>query len=993
MTKVLTYIEIDIPFCANTYGIAPCTASLSSSPPTGTRKCFNTPNTCQDRVNYIDDPVTLRFSFDSGNLPADIPAIPSIAAVSFNPATVSLGKDLGTRASLSVTFVDMPWPDTGPGFDKYLSERPYNPFTQGSFWGKFRARQPFLRGRAMRLIRGEEGQAIGDMETRHYIIDSFTHDTADGTYVITAKDVLKFADDDRSQAPVLSQGFLNAGITSSDSQLTLQPTGIGEQEYPATGMVAIGGKEVVSFVRDSPPGNDANTILYLQCNGSDTSTSFPDSSASAKTVTANGNAQVDTSDKKFGTGSAQFDGTGDYLSLADHADWTPAGNFTIDFWARWSALASTQYLFTHFTDANNRYFLNVSSTGVLTFSVISAGVTIITMASAAAAVSVAGGWTHIAVVRNGNVFNIYVNGVSVATTTDSDAIPNFTSNFRIGIDHAAANGFNGRIDTFRFSLVARWTAAFTPPTIAYQSSGDILFITRAQLNTTAIDHDANDRVQVVLRYQAEDVADIIRDLLVNYAGVDDSYIPITDWQAETGSFLNRVFSADIAEPTGVDKLISELIEDAALSVWWDDINQKIRLRVLRAISTTAALYDQDIYMQGTYGSREQPNERRSQIWRYFAKRNPLEGQDEPDNYRSVALTIDLEAETDYGSSAIQKIFSRWIPFGGRTIADKANSLYLSRFRDPPRRFNFSIFKNGINEPELGQGYRIGGFGIQDDTGAADSAPIQITRLNPTDTAFVVEAEEMLVAAIEEEDLSDRVIIIDSNILNISLRDVHDALYPEVTDDDVTNGVNLTCYIESGVIVGSANNALPSFDVGDWPVGFPITLVINGRIQGYGGDGGSDLSGNDGEDGGDALYCRFNIDVEMGSGEIWGGGGGGGAGGNRGSGASQTYGGGGGGGGAGSTPGDGGNGATGSSANGGDGQDGTTEAGGSGGGHNAGGDPYAGDGGDGGDPGMPGTAGGGSTKPGSGGAAGTAIDGVSFLNITVGPGDIRGAQIN
>jgi len=32
-------------------------------------------------------------------------------------------------------------------------------------------------------------------------------------------------------------------------------------------------------------------------------------------------------------------------------------------------------------------------------------------------------------------------------------------------------------------------------------------------------------------------------------------------------------------------------------------------------------------------------------------------------------------------------------------------------------------------------------------------------------------------------------------------------------------------------------------------------------------------------------------------------------------------------------------------------------------------------------------------PGAGGAAGAAIDGASFVNVTAGPGDIRGSQIN
>lgn len=1001
MTKALAYIEIDIPFCANTYGVAPCTASLTSSPPTGTRKCFNTPNTCQDRENYIDAPVTLRFSSDVGFLPDDIDAFPYITAISYTPTVLSLGKDVGTRASLQVTFKDAPWSDTGPGFDKYLSERPYNPMEQGTFWGKFRARQPFLRGRAMRLIRGSLGQAIGDMETHHYIIDSFSHNTADGSYTLVAKDVLKFTDDDRSQAPVVSQGFLVSDITAADVTATLSPTGIGNEEYEETGYLAIAGKEIVSFQRDATAGNDANTKLLMHLGGVDASTVFTDVSTAAHVATTNGNAQVDTAQKKFGTGSALFDGSGDSISFADHADWTPAGNFTIDFWVRWNALATTQFLFIHATDSNNRYFLSASATGVLTFSVVSASVTIVTMASAAGVVSAGGLFNHIAVVRNGNVWNIYVDGVSVATTTDSDAIPNFTSLFRIGTDQAGSNGFNGWIDEFRFSNIARWTAPFTPPVSAYQTSGDILAIVRAQLNTEAINHEAQDRVQTVLQYASQDVADIIRDLAVNYAGILDSYIPIDTWRTETASFLDRVFSANIAEPTGVQTLINELIEDAALSIWWDDVGQQLRLRVLRAIATDAFTFDQGIYLEGTFSSREQPAERVSQVWRFFAKRNPLDRSDNADNYRSVAASIDLQAETDYGSSVIHKIFSRWIPFGGRSVADKANTLYLSRFRDPPRRFNFSVFRSDdIVIPELGQGYRIEGMGLQDDTGAASDAPIQITRLNPGDAQFDIEAEEMLVVEQAPEDLINRVIVIDGNTTDINLEDLHNTLYPVATDQDVIDGVNLICYIETGVSVGasiasagSANVAGPAFTIGDWPVGFPITLVVNGRIQGAGGRGGSNalvIVAASGQKGGSALYTRFPINLEVGAGEIWGGGGGGGAGevtGNPGNDPSS-----GGGGGAGFNPGTGGIHSTFNSVPGDDGDPGTITTGGAGG-------NITNKGGAGGGPGIAGTNG--STSGagivvkarGLGGAAGNSVDGISFVTITVGPGSFLGPQIN
>lgn len=85
---------------------------------------------------------------------------------------------------------------------------------------------------------------------------------------------------------------------------------------------------------------DSDTSLLIHCDGADESTSFTDKSSTGHTVTATGDAQVATAQKKFGTGSCLLDGTGDYLSLADHNDWHLGGGapFTIDMQLRFGSL-------------------------------------------------------------------------------------------------------------------------------------------------------------------------------------------------------------------------------------------------------------------------------------------------------------------------------------------------------------------------------------------------------------------------------------------------------------------------------------------------------------------------------------------------------------------------------------------------------------------------------------------------------------------------------
>lgn len=508
---------------------------------------------------------------------------------------------------------------------------------------------------------------------------------------------------------------------------------------------------------------------------------------------------------------------------------------------------------------------------------------------------------------------------------------------------------------------------------SFTRAGDDMTIVRAQSGTVAKAHDADEIVQLVLIYDALSPAVIFYSLLATYTDISSDWLPLEEWQADIDSYVGRLYSAEIAVPTSVKVLLDELIEQTGLVTWWDLIGHAVRLKSLRPV-TGARVVSTDEMMADSFSFQEQPNKRVSEVWTHFALRNPLAKLDDPANYRSTLLTTDPNADQEYsGQPAIRKIFSRWIAINNRPAASRINSLQLSRYRDPPRKFSFDLFITS-ESPILGQGLELEHWSLQDEDGNTVTAPVQVTSIERNEDRLVIDAEEMLFTSVIDPDFADggvRLIVIDSDSYNLNLRDLHDSFYVTAVSGD-----EVLCIIEANFKVGSMQTGLPAFDVGTWAAGVVITLRILGRIQGAGGQGGyggmvssifpeNSYIAETGEAGGTALYTATAVTVDN-QGAIYGGGGGGGGGGQFETPAP------GGSGGSGFNPGAGGGGGSGP---------GTTEAGG----------PAEPLGGVGGGPGQPGGNGSGSNSAG-GGAAGAAVDGDSLITYTT-VGTIAGAQIN
>lgn len=238
----VVFVELDMDVCTRTYGSSPCTAAIGT---TGTAKCYNTFSTCQDTANYNKGVKTYRFCESTASIPVGVQAIPLLKKVTFASQVITPGKGLGVRGSVTVRFSDAPWTDVD--IDPYFADRATP--AAGTFWGRFRARNPYYEGRAIRILSGYITSPFtwDTFQTRAYIIDSLSAIMRGDEAQIVGKDILKLADDKKALFPAPSSGTLSAGISNSATSLTVAPSGAGA-DYPASGKIAISG-EIMSFTR------------------------------------------------------------------------------------------------------------------------------------------------------------------------------------------------------------------------------------------------------------------------------------------------------------------------------------------------------------------------------------------------------------------------------------------------------------------------------------------------------------------------------------------------------------------------------------------------------------------------------------------------------------------------------------------------------------------------------------------------------------------------
>lgn len=195
-------------------------------------------------------------------------------------------------------------------------------------------------------------------------------------------------------------------------------------------------------------------VLLAHFDGADTSTTFTD--VMGHTLTANGNAQLDTAQKKWGTASLLLDGTGDYVTSPSSDDWRWGSlDWTIEFWVRFNVATGTQTFVSRYENTTNQraFHFRLVSGNTLAFQWFQSG-------TGTGGATASGSWTpstatwyFVGAKRSGNDVSVWVDGSQIGTVTNNDFIVNSNQPLTIGAVNSSGHTqfLNGWLDDMRLT--------------------------------------------------------------------------------------------------------------------------------------------------------------------------------------------------------------------------------------------------------------------------------------------------------------------------------------------------------------------------------------------------------------------------------------------------------------------------------------------------------------------------------------------------------------
>ena len=237
-----------------------------------------------------------------------------------------------------------------------------------------------------------------------------------------------------------------------------------------------------------------------------------------------------------------------------------------------------------------------------------------------------------------------------------------------------------------FAVIDREVVEFT------RVEDTVTLVRRGLFNTLPATHREGATFQLAQVYQDARIDDVIEDLLVNYGNIPPAYIPKADWAEEIDFWYGTVFlNTVLTRPEGVSSLISEL-SVLGISVWWDEVEQEIKLKVNAPLLGQEAPIISDRNNILRIEQEQRDEDRITQIHFYSFQTDPTSSATDKNNFDNVTVFIDAEAEQEnsYREPRIKEVFTRWLNGSSESVINITALRLLKRFNTPPVRYNITL---------------------------------------------------------------------------------------------------------------------------------------------------------------------------------------------------------------------------------------------------------------------------------------------------------------